>query len=118
LELLKKDTEGSSLGKGRLKRFHELAPLTSYTSIVASRSKDHEFMAIGRRVVKHAIGEKLNGEPLDTKQPKDDAAVASGRRGGANRRSGEGQEFVTRTTQGNRKEGSQETLVKQQLARP
>jgi antitoxin FitA len=27
-------------------------------------------MAIGRGVVEQAIGEKLNGEPLDTEQPK------------------------------------------------
>jgi hypothetical protein len=51
---------------------------------VAKRSsKDHDFMAIGRRVVEQAIGEKLNGEPLDDPNPgKKPAAVASGRLGG------------------------------------
>jgi hypothetical protein len=46
-------------------------------------SKDHDFMAIGRRVVEHAIGEKLNGEPLDDPNAgKNPRSVAAGKIGG------------------------------------
>jgi hypothetical protein len=48
-------------------------------NIVGRSSKNRDFMTICRRVVEQAIGEKLNGEPLDgPEQPKDAAAVASG----------------------------------------
>jgi hypothetical protein len=41
-------------------------------------------MAIGRRVVEQAIGEKLSGEPLDDPNSgKNPAAVALGKLGGA-----------------------------------
>jgi hypothetical protein len=41
-------------------------------------------MAIGRRVVEQAIGEKLNGEPLDDPNAgKNPRAIASGKLGGA-----------------------------------
>ena len=47
-------------------------------------SKDHDFMAIGRRVVEQAIGEKLDGSPLPDKNAgKNPAAVALGKLGGA-----------------------------------
>lgn len=39
-------------------------------------------MAIGRRVVEQAIGEKLSGEPLDPITVKNPVAVAIGRPGG------------------------------------
>jgi hypothetical protein len=44
-------------------------------------SKDHDFTTVARRVVEEAIGEKLNGEPLET-PTKNPAAVALGRLGG------------------------------------
>jgi hypothetical protein len=45
-------------------------------------SKDHDFATVARRVVEQAIGEKLDGSPLEesTKNPH---AVALGRLGGA-----------------------------------
>jgi hypothetical protein len=47
-------------------------------------SKDHDFMAVGRRVVEQAIGEKLDGSPLDDPHAgKNPAAVALGKLGGA-----------------------------------
>jgi hypothetical protein len=47
-------------------------------------SKDHDFMAVGRRVVEKIIGEKLTGEPLDDPNAgKNPAAVALGKLGGA-----------------------------------
>jgi hypothetical protein len=50
----------------------------------SSKPKDHDFMAIGRRVVEQAIGEKLSGEPLDDPNAgKNPHAVALGRLGGA-----------------------------------
>lgn len=50
----------------------------------SSKQKDHDFMAIGRRVVERAIGEKLDGEPLDHPNAgKNPAAVALGKLGGA-----------------------------------
>lgn len=43
-------------------------------------SKDHDFATVGRRVVEQAIGEKLDGSPLDPE--KNAAAVALGKLGG------------------------------------
>ncbi|MGA2589122.1 MAG: hypothetical protein ABSH32_04335 [Bryobacteraceae bacterium] len=47
-------------------------------------SKDHDFMTVARRVVEQAIGEHLDGTPLeDPHAGKNPAAVALGRLGGA-----------------------------------
>jgi hypothetical protein len=47
-------------------------------------SKDHDFTTVARRVVEQAIGEKLDGTPLDDpNKGKNPAAVALGRLGGA-----------------------------------
>ena len=47
-------------------------------------TKPRDFMAIARRTVEQAIGEKLSGEPLeDPNEGKNPAAVALGRLGGA-----------------------------------
>lgn len=44
----------------------------------------HDFTVVARRVVEQAIGEKLNGEPLDDPNAgKNPAAVALGKLGGA-----------------------------------
>jgi hypothetical protein len=45
-------------------------------------SKDHDFATVARRVVEQAIGEHLDGTPLETPEPKNQAAVALGRLGG------------------------------------
>jgi hypothetical protein len=46
-------------------------------------SKDHDFTTVARRVVEQAIGEKLDGSPLDDPNAgKNPAAVALGRLGG------------------------------------
>jgi hypothetical protein len=46
--------------------------------------KDHDFATIARNVVERAIGEKLDGTPLeDTAADKNPAAVALGKLGGA-----------------------------------
>lgn len=48
------------------------------------RSKDHDFVTVARRVVEQAIGEQLNGQPLeDPNAGKNPAAVALGKLGGA-----------------------------------
>ena len=44
-------------------------------------SKDHDFTTVARRVVEQAIGERLDGSPLE--DPTNPAAVALGRLGGA-----------------------------------
>jgi hypothetical protein len=50
----------------------------------SSKPRDHDFMAVARRVVEHAIGEKLDGSPLeDPNTGKNPAAVALGKLGGA-----------------------------------
>jgi hypothetical protein len=50
----------------------------------SSKSSDHDFATIARRVVEQAIGEKLTGEPLDDPNSgKNPAAVALGKLGGA-----------------------------------
>lgn len=50
----------------------------------SSKSKDHDFATVARRVVEQAIGEKLTGEPLDDPNAgKNPAAVALGKLGGA-----------------------------------
>ena len=47
-------------------------------------SKDHDFTTVARRVVEQAIGEKLDGTPLDDpNNGKNPHAVALGRLGGA-----------------------------------
>ena len=47
-------------------------------------SKDHDFTTVARRVVEQAIGEKLDGTPLDDpNEGKNPHAVALGRLGGA-----------------------------------
>jgi len=46
-------------------------------------SKDHDFVTVARRVVEQAIGEHLNGTPLeDPNEGKNPHAVALGRLGG------------------------------------
>jgi len=45
-------------------------------------SKDHDFMTVARRVVEQAIGEKLDGSPLEENK-KNPHAVALGKLGGA-----------------------------------
>lgn len=45
--------------------------------------KDHDFLTVARRVVEQAIGEHLDGTPLeDPNDGKNPAAVAAGRSGG------------------------------------
>ena len=47
-------------------------------------SKDHDFTTVARRVVEQAVGEKLDGSPLDDPHKgKNPAAVALGKLGGA-----------------------------------
>ena len=44
---------------------------------------EHDFVTVARRVVEQAIGEKLDGSPLDDPDAgKDKAAVTLGKRGG------------------------------------
>jgi hypothetical protein len=46
-------------------------------------SKDHDFVTVARRVVEQAIGEHLNGTPLENPdEGKNPRAVGSGRLGG------------------------------------
>ncbi len=66
-----------------------LASLLSmeYTETMPRRSskpKEHDFMTVARRVVEQAIGEKLDGSPIDNSQDssKNPHAVALGRMGG------------------------------------
>ena len=50
----------------------------------SSKPKDHDFATNARRIVEQAIGEKLDGSPLDDPNAgKNPAAVALGRLGGA-----------------------------------
>ena len=50
----------------------------------SSKPKDHDFATVARRVVEQAIGEKLDGSPLeDPNAGKNPAAVALGKLGGA-----------------------------------
>jgi hypothetical protein len=47
-------------------------------------SKDHDFATVARNIVEQAIGEKLDGSPLEDKDAgKNPAAVALGKLGGA-----------------------------------
>lgn len=47
-------------------------------------SKDHDFVTVARRVVEQAIGEHLDGTPLENPhEGKNPAAVALGKLGGA-----------------------------------
>jgi hypothetical protein len=45
-------------------------------------ARDHDFATIARNVVEQAIGEKLDGTPLEPKPEKNPAAVALGKLGG------------------------------------
>ena len=56
-----------------------------HNCIVPRRSsKDHDFMTVGRRVVEQAIGEHMDGTPLENPNAgKNPAAVALGKLGGA-----------------------------------
>ena len=50
----------------------------------SSKPREHDFTAVARRVVEQAIGEKLDGSPLDDPNAgKNPAAVALGKLGGA-----------------------------------
>jgi hypothetical protein len=50
----------------------------------SSKPRDHDFTTVARRVVEQAIGEKLDGSPLDDPNAgKNPAAVALGKLGGA-----------------------------------
>jgi hypothetical protein len=50
----------------------------------SSKSKDHDFATVARRVVEQAIGEKLDASALDDPYAgKNPAAVALGKLGGA-----------------------------------
>ena len=58
-----------------------------HTMVMPRRSskttKEHDFMTVARRVVEEAIGEKLDGSPLeDPNAGKNPHAVALGRMGG------------------------------------
>lgn len=59
-------------------------PWPCHNSIMPSRSsKDHDFVTVARRVVEQAIGEHLDGTPLeDPNAGKNPAAVALGKLGG------------------------------------
>jgi hypothetical protein len=47
------------------------------------RIKDHDFVTVARRVVEQAIGEHLDGTPLENPNAgKSEAAIERGRRGG------------------------------------
>jgi hypothetical protein len=49
----------------------------------AGTARDHDFTTVARRVVEQAIGEKLDGSPLDDPDAgKNPAAVALGKLGG------------------------------------
>ena len=49
----------------------------------STKTKEHDFMTVARRVVEQAIGEKLDGSPLeDPNAGKNPHAVALGRMGG------------------------------------
>ena len=49
----------------------------------SSKSKDHDFTTVARRVVEQAIGEHLDGTPLENPdEGKNPHAVALGRMGG------------------------------------
>jgi hypothetical protein len=50
----------------------------------SSKPKDHDFATVARRVVEQAIGEHLDGTPIeDPSAGKNPAAVALGKLGGA-----------------------------------
>ncbi len=50
----------------------------------SSKPRDHDFATNARRIVEQAIGEKLDGTPLDDPSAgKNPAAVALGKLGGA-----------------------------------
>lgn len=46
-------------------------------------SKDHDFFVNARRIVEHAIGEQIDGKPLEQGAPKNEAAVALSKLGAA-----------------------------------
>lgn len=58
--------------------------MPSRSSKPTREGKPHDFTTVARRVVEQAIGEKLDGSPLDDKDKgKNPAAVALGKLGGA-----------------------------------
>lgn len=58
--------------------------MPSRSSKPKREGKAHDFTTIARRVVEQAIGEKLDGSPLEDKDKgKNPAAVALGKLGGA-----------------------------------
>jgi hypothetical protein len=55
---------------------------------MAKRQEPHDFTAVARRVVEQAIGEKMDGAPLNKKVPSGRVSAArraSGRKGGPKR---------------------------------
>ena len=59
-------------------------PRRSSKSAPKRDGTEHDFTIVARRVVEHAIGEQLDGSPLeDPDEGKNPAAVALGRLGGA-----------------------------------
>lgn len=58
--------------------------MPSRSSKPKRKGTDHDFTTVARRVVEQAIGEKLDGTPLDDPDAgKNPAAVALGKLGGA-----------------------------------
>ena len=54
-----------------------------WNQMATRSSKDHDFTTVARRVVEKAIGEKLDGSPLDDPNAgKNPRAVARGKLGG------------------------------------
>ena len=49
----------------------------------AKKSKDRDFFVNARRVVEQAIGEQMDGRPLEKEPPKNEAAVALSKLGAA-----------------------------------
>jgi hypothetical protein len=47
------------------------------------KSKDRDFFVNARRVVEQAIGERMDGKPLEKERPKNEAAVALSKLGAA-----------------------------------
>ena len=49
----------------------------------SSKGTDHDFATVARRVAEQAMGEKMDGSPLDDPNKKNPAAVTLGKLGGA-----------------------------------
>jgi hypothetical protein len=70
-------------------------------------SKDRDFMTVARRVVEHAIGEHLDGTPLeDPDAGKNPAALAVSKLGAIERRKGEGGKALSCKTLSHRQKSS------------